>query len=82
MKKQQIENLTIVYELLDFILENPDLRFNQALWALGIANGKDLFYEPSYLTLSKVKHALSQMNLGKEAKCQNMEGSQERLKSS
>ena len=55
MKKQQIVNLCIAYELLDYLLDNPDLRFIQALWALGIADGSDLFYESSERTLEKVK---------------------------
>lgn len=60
MKKQQVYNLQIVYELLDYILDNPDLRFIQALWALGIADGNDLFYEPSEKTLEKVKRRKEQ----------------------
>jgi hypothetical protein len=55
MKKQQIVNLFIAFELLDYLIENPDLRFIQALWALGIADGSDLFYEPSEKTLEKVR---------------------------
>ena len=55
MKEQQIVNLCIAYELLDYLLENPELRFIQALWVLGIADGSDLFYEPSWKTLEKVK---------------------------
>lgn len=55
MKKQQIVNLFIAFELLDYLIENPDLRFIQALWALGIADGSDLFYEPSKKTLEKVR---------------------------
>jgi hypothetical protein len=60
VKKQQVYNLQIVYELLDYILDNPDLRFIQALWALGIADGNDLFYEPSEKTLEKVKRRKEQ----------------------
>jgi hypothetical protein len=55
MKEQQIYNILITYELLDYIIDNPDLRFIQALWALGIADGNDLFYEPSKKTLDKVR---------------------------
>lgn len=55
MKKQQIVNLFIAFELLDYLIENPDLRFIQALWALGIADGSDLFYEPSEKTLERVR---------------------------
>ena len=64
MKKQQIVNLCIAYELLDYLLDNPDLRFIQALWALGIADGSDLFYEPSEKTLEKVKVRLSKKPKG------------------
>lgn len=57
-EEQQLYNLLLTYELLDFILENPELRFIQALWALGIADGTDLFYEPSKKTLEKVRRRL------------------------
>ena len=55
MREQQIYNLEIAYELLDYLLENPELRFIQALWALGIANRADKFYEPSKKTLETLK---------------------------
>ena len=55
MKRQQIVNLCIAYELLDYLIDNPDLRFIQALWALGIADGSDLFYESSEKTLEKIR---------------------------
>ena len=55
MKEQQIVNLLIAFELLDYLIENPDLRFIQALWALGIVDGNDRFYEFSEKTLEKVK---------------------------
>lgn len=54
MREQQIYNLEIAYELLDYLLENPELRFIQALWALGIVNGTDRFHEPSKKTLERV----------------------------
>lgn len=54
MREQQIYNLEIAYELLDYLLENPELRFIQALWALGIVNGADKFHEPSKKTLERV----------------------------
>ena len=55
MREQQIYNLEIAYELLDYLLENPELRFIQALWALGIVNGADRFHEPSKKTLETLK---------------------------
>lgn len=54
VNEQQITNIRIAYELLDYLIENPNLRFIQALWALGIVDGSDLFYEPSAITLAKV----------------------------
>ena len=54
MKEQQLYNLKIAYELLDLLLEHPELRFIQALWALGIADGSDLFHEPSKTTYEKI----------------------------
>lgn len=54
-KDQQILNLQIAYELLDFLLDNPELRFIQALWALEIEDGSDRFHEPSGETLKRVK---------------------------
>ena len=59
MKKQQIVNLCIAYELLDYLLDNPDLRFMQALWCLGLGvpegESTDRFYEPSARTYERVK---------------------------
>lgn len=55
MKEQQVCNILITLELLDFLLDNPNLRFVQTLWALGIADDNDLFYEPSRKTLDKVR---------------------------
>lgn len=78
MKKQQIVNFYIAYELLDFLIENPDLRFIQALWALGIADDRDLFYEPSERTLERVKARLKQTKDQKEGTCLKTEDFQER----
>ena len=55
MKDQQITNLHIVHELLSFLLDNPELRFIQALWALRIVDENDRFYEPSKKTLERVR---------------------------
>lgn len=55
MKEQQIYNMQLAYEVLDYIMDNPDLRFIQALWALGIVDGNDRFYESSEKTLQKLK---------------------------
>lgn len=77
IKEQQIVNLHIAYELLDYLLENPELRFIQALWALGIADGEDLFYEPSKKTLEKVQaRRKKETENRKENLCQNTKGFQ------
>lgn len=55
MEEQQACNVLVALEVLDYLLDNPNLRFIQALWALGIADGSDLFYEPSRKTLDKVR---------------------------
>ncbi len=62
MKEQQVCNILITLELLDFLLDNPDLRFVQALWALGIVDDNDSFYESSKRTLDKVLVRKSQKN--------------------
>jgi hypothetical protein len=68
MKEQQIYNIQVAYELLDYILDNPDLRFIQALWALGIEDGSDRFYETSKQTLDKVRQRRSLENLRPKGK--------------
>ena len=68
MKEQQIYNIQVAYELLDYILDNPDLRFIQALWALGIEDGSDRFYETSEQTLDKVRLRRSLENLRPKGK--------------
>jgi hypothetical protein len=55
MKEQQECNILIALELLDYLMDNPELRFVQALWALGIDDGSDLFFETSMKTLKKVR---------------------------
>ena len=84
MKKQQVVNLELTYEILDFILDNPNLRFIQALWALGIVNGNDKFYELSEHTLERVRARRKEINTYKEeSKCQQIKKDfQGKLKSS
>ncbi len=48
------ENLEILNIIVDFIKENPNLRFIQALWALGIVDREDRFYEESKQTLKRI----------------------------
>lgn len=55
MKDRQIENLKILKEILDKIIDNPELRFIQILWALGIVDREDRFYEEPSVTLERVR---------------------------
>ena len=81
--RQQIVNIQIAYKILDYLLDHPELRFIQALWALGIVDGEDLFYESSERTLEKVKSRLKQETENrKENACRKTKDCQERLKSS
>lgn len=48
-------NQQIINYLLKFITNNPEMRFIQVLWALGIVDNSDRFYEESNTTLEKVK---------------------------
>lgn len=60
MKKSKQETNLKIYEILgDFLLTYPELRFVQALWCLGIVNKEDRFYEPSEVTLEKVRKYLT-----------------------
>lgn len=52
-RKESNEELLNILKL--FIIEHPELRFIQALWALGIVSLEDRFYEESDKTLDKVK---------------------------
>lgn len=57
--ENRLETNLKIYELLgDFILDHPDLRFNQILWILNIVNKEDRFYETPEETLRKVKDIL------------------------
>lgn len=60
MKKSKQETNLKIYEILgDFILTYPELRFNQILWILDIVSNEDRFYEPSEVTLEKVRKHLT-----------------------
>lgn len=48
-------NQQIINYLLKFITNNPEMRFIQVLWALGVVDNSDRFYEESNTTLEKVK---------------------------
>lgn len=65
MKERQLFNLQIIQEILSMVLDEPDLRFIQILWALGLTdrdenmNIKDRFYEEPEETLKRIKERLS-----------------------
>lgn len=50
-------NLEILEEVNHFLIQNPDMRFIQALWALNIVDEEDRFYEEPEITLAKVKES-------------------------
>lgn len=49
------ENKKIVSKISEFIERCPDMRFIQLLWALGIVNSEDRFYEESEITYKIVE---------------------------
>lgn len=62
MNKRQEYNLKILQKLFALIMEEPDLRFIQALWALRLIdrendslNIKDRFYEEPEETLKRIE---------------------------
>ena len=67
MNKRQENNLKILKHLFEVIIDEPDLRFIQILWALGIIdreNGsldiKDRFHEEPEITLKKMEVMLDE----------------------
>ena len=50
-----LDNLKILSEVLKLVLKCPDLRFIQVLWALGIVDSEDRFYEEPCVTLARIK---------------------------
>ena len=59
MNNRLYYNLKLLHILRRKINENPDLRFQQLLWNLGIENGNDRFYEESKITYNKVINNLN-----------------------
>ena len=62
MNKRQEYNLKIIQKIFALVMEEPDLRFIQALWALGVIdrengslNIKDRFYEEPEDTLERME---------------------------
>lgn len=65
MNKREEDNLKILQKLFFIITDEPDLRFIQALWALGIVDReegsleiKDRFYEEPCDTLKRIESRL------------------------
>ena len=73
MEKRQENNLKILKHVFNMIVDEPDLRFIQALWALGIIDRdgsldvRDRFHEEPEITLKRVEDLLSE-KLRKTAK--------------
>lgn len=55
------ENLWLAYHIIDEVLEHPELRFQQILWALGVIDDKDRFYELPKDTIRRVKEKLNEL---------------------
>ena len=51
------DNVEVLNILVDYLKQNPDIRFFQALYNVGIMDSKnvDRFYEEPYETLSRMK---------------------------
>ena len=67
MNKRQENNLKILKHLFEVIIDEPDLRFIQILWALGIIDRendsldiKDRFHEEPEITLKKMEVMLDE----------------------
>lgn len=50
-----LNNLKILSKVLRLVLKCPDLRFIQILWALGIVDSEDRFYEEPNITLKRME---------------------------
>ena len=48
-------NIELLELVKDYLLANPDVRFCQALYALGIVDKQDRFYEESSKTLARLR---------------------------
>lgn len=62
MSTRQEYNKKILTYLSEKINQCPDMRFVQILWALGIDDGQDNFYEESKKTLEKVENNIKKIN--------------------
>lgn len=55
INSRHASNVAIIKKLRKVIDMYPELRFVQLLYAVGILDGQDLFYEESAKTLKKIK---------------------------
>lgn len=62
MSNRQEYNRKIASQISEMIEKCPDLRFIQILWALGIINHEDRFYEESDETSKIVDENINRIN--------------------
>lgn len=62
MCNRQEYNRKIVSQISEMVEKCPDLRFIQILWALGIINHEDRFYEESNETNKIVDEKIKRIN--------------------
>lgn len=54
----RLDNNLKIHEIVgDYLIDHPELRYIQALWALGIISREDRFYEEPNETLDKIKNS-------------------------
>lgn len=58
VKTRDNYNIELIEIVKDYLLSNPRIRFCQALYNLGVIDGKDRFYEESGKTLSRVRNKI------------------------
>ena len=56
-------NTLLIEKVSAYLNKHPELRFIQALWALGIIDGTDKFYEESIVTYNRInKNEINEKN--------------------
>lgn len=59
MNERLYYNIKLLRIIKIIMNKNPNLRFQQILWKLGIENGDDRFYEESSITYKRVINNLN-----------------------
>lgn len=59
MNKREYSNALILHKLKTMLNNNPQIRFIQALWILGIVDDKDRFYEEPEITYKRIINNLN-----------------------